>query len=183
MTPDALFLEFEKGFPARKFSAGLLVAFIDLLLALDTPKLKLSTFDALLEKFPRQLQTSAGKRANTLIVSIGGSKTLSLRPYYNAVEQFFRADHKRFDYPSCAPHATQAWNDYQTWLNALVTYSENELKSLRGRVTQFVLDTLASQAFDPASVNAELVAGLRTTRFQDTRPETTLSHKRKRRPG
>jgi hypothetical protein len=30
MTPEQLFKEFEAGFPGRKFSAGLLIAFIDL---------------------------------------------------------------------------------------------------------------------------------------------------------
>jgi hypothetical protein len=31
-----------------------------------------------------------------------------LRPFYNEAERYFRAEKKRFDYPSCAPHATQA---------------------------------------------------------------------------
>jgi hypothetical protein len=30
MTPDELFREFEAGFPARRFSTGVLIAFIDL---------------------------------------------------------------------------------------------------------------------------------------------------------
>ena len=35
MTLDELYEEFVKGFPARKFSAGLLIAFIDLFGRLD----------------------------------------------------------------------------------------------------------------------------------------------------
>jgi hypothetical protein len=34
MSPDELFAEFAAGFPARRFSAGLLMAFIDLYVAL-----------------------------------------------------------------------------------------------------------------------------------------------------
>jgi hypothetical protein len=40
MTPDKLFGEFEAGFPARKFSAGLVIAFVDLFKKLDVPALR-----------------------------------------------------------------------------------------------------------------------------------------------
>jgi hypothetical protein len=78
-----------------------------------------------------------------------------IRPFYNAAERFFRAEQKRFDYPSCAPHATQAWGDYVPWLNALVTFTPQQMTELRARIAGFVLDTLASQEFDPASVAVE----------------------------
>lgn len=155
MTADELFVEFEKGFPARKFSAGLLVAFIDLMQSLETPGLGLKSFDDFLSRFPRQTMTSAGKRANTLIVQKGDGKTVSLRGFYNSAERFYRAEHKRFDYPSAAPHATQAWGDYIGWLDALTTFRSEELAQLRDRVNQFVLDTLTSQAFDPSAVSIE----------------------------
>lgn len=156
MTPDQLFQEFEAGFPARKFTAGLLMAFIDLFSALGVPALKAKSFNDVLRKFPRQTMTSAGKRANTLILALPGDKgTLSLRPFYNEAERFFRAEHKRFDYPSCAPHATQAWSDYQGWLDALSTFTPTQLKSLRERTAQFVLEILKDQAFDPTSVKPE----------------------------
>lgn len=155
MTPEQLFNEFETGFPGRKFSAGLLIAFIDLFRKLDVPALKAKNLDAVLAAFPRQTMTAAGKRANTLIVAVPSGGTLSLRPFYNEAERFFRAEHKRFDYPSCAPHATQAWADYGPWLNALATFSLKQLDTLRARVAQFVLDTLKSQAFDPSSVKTE----------------------------
>lgn len=154
MTPEDLFQEFESGFTARRFSAGLLMAFIDFYTELGTPKLKLKDCDALLEKFPRQEKTNAGKKANTLIVARDG-KTLSLRPFYNGAERFFRAEHKRFDYPSCAPHATQAWADYRHWLDALATYDAEQLAWLRASVVDFVLDALKSQAFDPSSVQID----------------------------
>lgn len=155
MLPEALFDEFEAGFHKRKFTAGLLVAFIDFLTALGVPNQNLADFEAFLASFPRQTTTAAGARANTLIVRKPDGKTLSLRPFYNAAEQYYRAEQKRFDYPSAAPHATQAWADYIGWLGSLVTYDEAQLALLKGRVNQFVLDTLASQEFDPASIEVE----------------------------
>jgi hypothetical protein len=70
-------------------------------------------------------------------------------------ERFYRAEKKRFDYPSAAPHATQAWPDYVDWIDALVTMNASQLAQLRERVNQFVLDNLASQEFDPASIDIE----------------------------
>jgi hypothetical protein len=155
MTPNELFDDFKTGFPARKFTAGLLVALIDLIDALGVPGSGVESYDDLTKKFPRQMTTAGGKRANTLILMKPDGKTLSLRPFYNQAEKFYRAEHKRFDYPSAAPHATQAWPDYTGWIDVLVTFSGKELTKLRERVNKFVLDTLQSQAFDPLSVDVE----------------------------
>jgi hypothetical protein len=156
MNANELFQDFEKGFPKRKFSAGLLIAFIDFLKDLDVPGQKFKTLDDMLKKFPRQQTTAAGHHANTLIVARGGDAgTVSLRPFYNEAERFFRADKKRFDYPSCAPHATQAWADYRRWLDALVTLTPKELDQLRARVADYVLAKLKSQEFDPATVETD----------------------------
>lgn len=155
MTLDDLFSEFTAGFPQRKFSAGLLIAFIDFYNELGVPGSGLSSFQEFIQRFPRQVTTNSGKRANTLIVARADGSTLSLRPFYNAAERFFRAEHKRFDYPSCAPHATQAWADYIHWLDALTTFSPDELAELRQRVADYVLATLKSHDFDPASVKVE----------------------------
>lgn len=155
MTPGELFLEFERGFAGRKFSAGLLVALIDMLTELGVPGSGLTSYEELIARFPRQMRTSANKPANTLILMRDDGRTLSLRPAYNAAEAFYRAEHKRFDYPSAAPHATQAWEQYTGWISSLVTYDATQLGELRGRVNQFVLDTLKSQEFDPASVQIE----------------------------
>lgn len=154
MTPADLLKDFEAGFAARRFSAGLLIAFVDFFTKLGTPELQLNDFDAFLARFPRQEMTRAGEHANTLIVA-DGKKTLSLRRFYEAAELFFRAEHSRFDYPSCAPHATQAWADYRSWLDALVTYEAEELAQVRKSVADFVLATLKDHSFDPASVKIE----------------------------
>src|SRR5713101_1437006 len=98
MNVDKLFQDFEKGFPKRKFSAGLLIAFIDFLKELNTPGQKFKDLDDLLAKYPRQETTAAGHHANTLIVDRGGeARTVSLRPFYDEAERFFRAEKKRFD--------------------------------------------------------------------------------------
>jgi hypothetical protein len=152
MTPDELFDEFTRGFENRKFPAGLLIAFIDLFRHLGVQDAHFADLDDFLAKYPRQTTTSAGKPANTLIVQTAGGKTLSLRPFYNAAERYFRAEEKRFDYPSCAPHATQAWADYRNWLDALVTYSDAQLVQIRERVRDYVLARLPSQAYDAAQV-------------------------------
>lgn len=155
MTPDELFDEFCRGFPKRKFSAGLLVAFIDFIRHIGAPGAGFGSLDDLLERYPRQTLTSAGKHANTLIVAVDGGRTVSLRPFYNAIERYFRAENKRFDYPSCAPHATQAWADYRGWLDALVGYSPAQLAKLRERVCEYVLRVLESQEFDPSQVQVD----------------------------
>lgn len=67
MTPDGFFEEFTNSFQQRKFAAGLLVACIDFLEALETPNLALSSFDGFLNRFRRQTRTAQGARANTLI--------------------------------------------------------------------------------------------------------------------
>lgn len=155
MTPDELYKDFERGFAGRKFSAGLLISFIDLFKQLDVPALGAKGLDDVLSAYPRQEFRAPGKYANTLIVALPDGRTISLRPFYNAAERFFRAEHKRFDYPSCAPHATQAWQDYRAWLDALATFSAADLDTLRDRVAAYVLATLQSQAFDPASITVE----------------------------
>ena len=79
---------------------------------------------------------------------------------------------KRFDYPSCAPHATQAWTEYKPWRDALVTFGPEELQDLRAQVVSFVLETLASQEFDPASVDVEAPLFARILEeFQMTSPK------------
>lgn len=155
MTADEVYREFEAGFAGRKFSAGLLISFIDFYLKLGIPELHATSFSEVLETYPRQSTTAAGSRANTLIVKLPDGKTQSLRPLYNDIERFFRAEQKRFDYPSCAPHATQAWSDYESWLDALTRLRKDELLDLRAKVVGYVLATLESQAFDPASVTVE----------------------------
>jgi hypothetical protein len=54
MTAQELYKEFESGFRKRKFSAGLLVAFIDFLKDLNVPGQSFKSLDAMLKKYPRR---------------------------------------------------------------------------------------------------------------------------------
>ena len=154
MNKSELLQDFKEQFGRRKFVGGLLVAFIDMLDDLAVDDTGITDFEGFLSVFPRQTTTSAGKTANTLIVQIDDG-TKSLRPYYNAAEALFRAEHKRFDYPSCAPHATQAWNDYLPWLDSLIAMGLDERAELRQLLIEFVLDALPSHEFDPLSVELD----------------------------
>ena len=153
MDSEGIFESFKVAFKTRKFSAGLLVAMIDFTVALGVPGSEINSYHELVRRYPRRTTTSQGARANTLIVDRNGS-TLSLRPAYNEAERLFRSAHHRYDYPSCAPHATQAWEDYKDWLDALCKLPLGELQSLRERVISFVLDQLPDQSFVPGSVKA-----------------------------
>ena len=146
MTPAELFDDFSSSFKTRKFTAGLLISFIDFVVELDVPNLQLSSLEDFHSRFKRQIRTRAGRRANTLIVDRGNGETLSIRPFYNKAEHFFRAENKRFDYPSCAPHATQAWSDHTNWLATLVTSEASDLTTLRERICVYVLEQLESHA-------------------------------------
>ncbi|HLJ53420.1 MAG TPA: hypothetical protein VKT77_00190 [Chthonomonadaceae bacterium] len=54
-----------------------------------------------------------------------------------------------------AEHSATSTPAAPSWLSALVTYSVEDLAALRARVNAFVLATLASQEFDPSSVEVE----------------------------
>jgi hypothetical protein len=141
-TVNDLFSAFKAGFQSRKFSAGLLVAFIDMFEHLATPSLGLRGWDEFVARFP-PLETNRRGAANTLTVAHRGNQ-LTLRRFYDPVETFFRAEHHRMDYPNCAPHATQAWSEarYRPWLDILVRSSARDLAHLRDMVVQFILVTL-----------------------------------------
>jgi hypothetical protein len=149
-----------KGKRGRKFSAGLLVALIDLMRYLDSPSLGFKGAADFYAKFPRQTETAAGKAANTLIIKTGTDakgkdKTASIRTFYNEVEHFFRSDNNRYDYPSAAPHATQAWIDYPHWIDSLVTFDLATLDNLRKEVVDFVLAELPSQEVDYSTLRKD----------------------------
>ena len=157
MKPNELIREFENEFGRRRFVGGLLPAFIDFFHQFDALGGRYSDLDAFFKDHPRQQQTAAGKTANTLIVRSrlsGGDRTQSLRPLYNHWERYFRAEQKRFDYPNCAPHATQAWNDYLQWIDAILALSPEEATKVRQRVVDHVLATLPSHEVDVEGLQA-----------------------------
>lgn len=148
---DGVFEQFQLGFRSRKFSAGLLIAFIDMFLHMGTSARGLAGFADFSQAFP-PLEMNRRGAANTLTVAYGGTQ-LTLRRFYDPVEAFFRATHHRMDYPNCAPHATQAWSEarYRPWLDVLTNASEQALRSLRQRVVDFVFESLPDHStFDAA---------------------------------
>lgn len=158
MSPDELLGRVVAEFRRRKFAAGLAIAFADLLTHLDVPGKGVGSFAEFLKRHPRREKLAGGGQANTLIVEAkagGVTVTISLRRFYDEVERLIRAEHKRFDFPSCAPHATQCWADYVDWLDALVTFSPAQITALRQRVIDFILETLKSHEFDPSTVQRE----------------------------
>jgi hypothetical protein len=138
----------------RQFLPGLLVAFIDLILKVRAENVRYGSFSEFLAAHPRQDKTHDGGKANTLIVQHGDA-TLSIRPAYGRFEKWARGQHSRFDYPSMAPHATQAWGDYVHWLDALVGMSKEDLFNLETGVRDFTLDHFASHEIDASTLKRE----------------------------
>jgi hypothetical protein len=137
-------------FRGRKFAPALALAILDFLQRIKAPG-NYSTLEKLLVDFPRKEKTRAGKTANTLIVEFEGS-TLSLRRFYNHYENLFRVEHKRFDFPNMAPHATQAWGDYRRWFDWMLALSDAEQVELRSWAIKFVLSELPSHEVDASTI-------------------------------
>lgn len=139
----------------RRFLPGLLVAFIELIRAVRPPGVVYSSLKGFYRDFPRQLKTSDGGKANTLIVAKPDGTTLSIRPAYGRFERWARADNARYDYPSMAPHATQAWADYEHWLEVLVGLDDKALADLEQMVRAFTLKHFVSHAVDGSTIRRE----------------------------
>ncbi|PSR25533.1 MAG: hypothetical protein C7B43_16620 [Sulfobacillus benefaciens] len=141
---DEIVANFDQG-AKRKFLPGLLIAFVWLLQDLGATGGRFSNLDAFYAAHPRILKTRAGNDANTLIVQKDADKTISIRPFYEKIQRWIRADQHRFDYPSAAPHATQAWKDYEHWINGLLLMTDDELNQLVDDTKTFVLEKLPAQ--------------------------------------
>lgn len=140
----------------RKFAPGVLIAFIRFFRELNALDKRYGNFDEFKRDYPIQTTSQRGGRANTLIVlrEATGDRvaTLSIRPFYNEIETFFRAVHKRFDYPNAAPHATQSWQDYVRWMDALLQMSGKDVESVERQTIDFVLASLPSHEIDAATL-------------------------------
>lgn len=163
MTADEIFQEVSNNFLAgrkRKFLPGLLIAMLRFFGQLDALGGKFANAKAFYRKFPRvkERANKAGEvigAMNTLVVRMKDGKTASIRPHYNNIETWFRSEKKRFDYPSAAPHATQAWSDYGHWIDAILALSPDQATSLEERVKNFVLAKLPAQEVDPLLVKRD----------------------------
>lgn len=139
----------------RRFLPGLLVAFIDLIRTVRSINRTYDSLASFYADFPRQEKTGEGGTANTLIVARPDGTTLSIRPAYQRFEYWARGKNNRFDYPNMAPHATQAWSDYEHWLTCLVGMDDAALAALEDRVRRFTLDTFVSHATDSSTLKRE----------------------------
>lgn len=148
MTVNDILAEVRTEFRVRKFAAGLAMAFVDFLDGIGALGRGLADYDAFIEAFPRRTQTARGAAANTLIVDLPDGSTKSIRFYYDRVQDEIRSDHQRLDFPSAAPHATQAWRDYQHWLGTMVSATRSEVMQLRSEILAFVLGALPSHELD-----------------------------------
>lgn len=141
---DQVRIEFKR----RKFAAGLAIAFIDFLESIGALEAGLKDYQSFLTRYPKRDLTERGGKANTLIVELPNGTTKSIRQFYDRVQNEIRSDHFRLDYPSAAPHATQAWQDYTSWLGILVTSSKSEVVALRAEILAFILEALPSHELD-----------------------------------
>lgn len=154
MTSEEILKEVTDNFAGgakRRFLPGLLIAFIDFLRRLDAHSNRFKSLEAFYRVYPQVTQDKQGRK-NTLIVKLPDGKTLGIRPFYNEIENWFRVENHRYDYPSSAPHATQAWTDYRHWLESLLAFDPAALLALETAAKDFVLKALPSQAIDTASI-------------------------------
>lgn len=157
ISPDEILTEMRGNFSTgrrRRFLPGLLIALINFLRKLDATGGRFESFAEFLKTYPLVTEGPGGAGVNTLSVLVGG-KRRSIRPEYDAIANWFRSDQHRFDYPSSAPHATQAWRDYVHWIEALLSFDESTLDKLDLEARNFVLTVLPSQAIDPSTVSRE----------------------------
>lgn len=155
MTTDEILAHVRSEFRQRKFAAGLAIAFIDFLDGIGALGRDLKSYEAFLKVFPRREKTERGTHANTLIVQLPDGTTKSIRFFYDRVQELIRSTHQRLDYPSAAPHATQAWPDYTRWIGGMVAAKKAEVLRLREEILAFVLETLPSHELDEASLTKE----------------------------
>ena len=155
MTTNEIFTQVQTEFRQRKFAAGLAMAFIDFLDGIGALGCDLKSYDAFLKAFPRREQTVGGGRANTLIVVLPNGTTKSIRYFYDRVQELIRSTHKRLDYPSAAPHATQAWPDYTRWIGGMVSAKKADVLQLREGILAFVLESLPSHELDETLLTKE----------------------------
>ena len=155
MTTDEILAEVRTEFRQRKFAAGLALAFIDFLDGIGALGRDLKSYEAFLRAFPRREQTVGGGRANTLIVQLPDGSTKSIRFFYDRVQELIRSTHQRLDFPSAAPHATQAWPDYTRWIGGMAAAKKTDVMRLRESILAFVLEALPSHELDEASLTKE----------------------------
>lgn len=157
MSPDDVLREMREEFTQgrgrrpkpRTYVGGLLVSFAEFLSELGAPG---SGFRSLEDLFARYPQITEG--VSTLTVKTpDGQKTI--RPAYERAHKYFIWENKRLDYPRSQPYATGKWGDYRHWLDAMVTFSADDLRRIADETRAYVLTQLREHVFRPEDVRVE----------------------------
>ncbi len=131
---DDLFNEFRERFSRKRYVAGLLLSFIDLVDAASAPG---GWADA--QAFLSERRVEGTKQ---LVVHDQDERKVSLRSIYNGWEDALRNKEGRGGYPSGAPHAVGSWEQYVQWLDTVLRISPEDRKALRDKVRTYVLTEL-----------------------------------------
>lgn len=134
LTLDELFNEFREHFSRKKYVAGLLLAFIDLVDAASAPG---GWADAQAFLSERRVEGT-----NQLVVHDQDGRNVSLRSIYDRWQKKLRNEEGRGGYPSGAPHAVGSWEQYRHWLDTVLRISPEDRKALRDKVHAYVLAEL-----------------------------------------
>ncbi|MGN7161939.1 restriction endonuclease, SacI family [Sphingomonas sp. SAFR-052] len=152
MTPDEIIDDLKANFALRRprtYTGGLLPAFCDFLLDIDSPSKGWTSYADMIATHPL-LTEGTSTLTITWPDAATGQKTI--RPAYNAIHHFYIFENKRLGYPRSEPYATGKWADFIPWLDSLVTFTAAELAEVRDRAKAFVLETLPETKFDPSTV-------------------------------
>ncbi|MDR0593923.1 MAG: hypothetical protein LBG60_11835 [Bifidobacteriaceae bacterium] len=115
----------------RNYLLGVLIAYVGVAEKL-LAQVGQDHLDDALKRYP-PLEESGGRRLNTLTL-LPKDEVISLRTYYNAVEQVIRHDLHRLGYPNAAPHATQSWSQHRAEFDLIAAMTPGERASLMDRL-------------------------------------------------
>lgn len=151
---DTLFAKFVERFKRAKYSAGLLMSFIDILEDAKVPGGRYDTLEELGADYPRKLLDNKGEPLRQLVITSGG-KEFGIRRAYDKIVHYFVFDQHRVGYPSSAPDATGNWTGSRDWFDALLALSRKERSELRSRVVDHVLATIPEKTIRPEERRTE----------------------------
>ena len=85
-----------------------------------------------------------GRKVNSLILEVedeeGVQRKVGIRGPYDGFLKVIRGDLRRFDYPSSAPHATQAWSAHVEELESVFSMSSSERRATAELLWQLALE-------------------------------------------
>ncbi|WP_304270957.1 hypothetical protein [Brevundimonas naejangsanensis] len=149
-----LFEKFLERYSRAKYSAGLLMAFIDILEAAGIPDGQYQSLDELEKDYPRKKEDRHGRPLRQLVLMKNGSE-YAIRAAYDKILRYFVFEKHRVGYPSSAPDATGNWPGFSAWLDQLLRISALERSLLREHVVDHVLKTIPEKVLRPEEKRSE----------------------------